>query len=284
MSIAIKKRIIFIIVAFICLSAFNLKDLKRDLKKAKENVNKVKAVTGKFTEKDEVEMGGVIISSLLGAAPLVNDATVQRYINNVGYLIAQHSQRPHLPWTFGVIDNENINAFAAPGGYILVTKGLMQYMQNEAELAAVLAHEIIHVEHKHHLNILKKNSQLNIAAEWGVKQLDNKKKEKRVTKLVNAGTTMYARGLDKNAEYEADLKSVKLVLKAGYDPFAMLDILTTLESLHTASTKLALLTKTHPSFSSRIDSLDRGIDAMIPSDYRGQRVEQRFLQIKQRLD
>lgn len=270
-----------IVLLALALSSCALKDAAKglDLSFSKESFDKVKAITGRFSEEDEVKMGSIIISSLLGAAPLVDDPSLQRYVNNVGYLLAMQSSRPNLPWTFGVLDNENINAFAAPGGYILLTKGLLRNMQNEAELAAVIAHEIIHVEQKHHLNVLKKSSRMNLAAGFGAKQLDNG----FVDSLVGAGTTIYSSGLDKGVEYEADALGSKLLAKAGYNPYALLDLLTTLESINEKSSALALLTKTHPPFASRIERLDQYVEKVIPQGLVGKNLEQRFLSNTSRL-
>lgn len=270
-----KMKMIFMLVLVPILASCNLENVKKSVQNL--DLNSVKALTGKFSQKDEVEMGSVMISSLLGAAPLVNDPALQRYVNNVGYWVAQKSKRPNLPWTFGVIDNEHVNAFAAPGGYILITKGLLSYLQSEAELAAVIAHEITHVQNKHHLDILKKSSRLNFAAGW----LGND--SAAVDKVVGATKTLYARGLDKKAEFDADSRSLALLVKSGYDPYAMLDMLTTLESINPKSSSLSLITKTHPSFSSRISNLDQRIDGLIPLGYIGKRLESRFIQYKKRL-
>ena len=81
------------------------------------------AVAG-VSEQDEQTMGREIAGRMLGAAPLVNDAALQAYVNRVGRWIAQQSERPDLPWRFAVIDTASINAFAAPGGYVMLTRGL----------------------------------------------------------------------------------------------------------------------------------------------------------------
>jgi len=80
--------------------------------------------TRKVPQEEEVEIGGNLISGLLGAAPLVDDVALQKYVNDVGSWVAAGSERPDLPWLFAVIESDGINAFAAPGGYIVVTRGL----------------------------------------------------------------------------------------------------------------------------------------------------------------
>ncbi len=97
------------------------------------------------SQKEEVAIGREIAGRLLGAAPLVKNKKLQKYVNKVGKWVALQSDRPDLPWRFGVIESNDINAFAAPGGFIFITKGLYLKLKSEAELAGVLAHEIGHV-------------------------------------------------------------------------------------------------------------------------------------------
>ena len=105
---------------------------------------------------EELELGPMIAGRILGAVPLLQDPAAQQRVNLVGRWLASRSSRPELPWTFGVIDDGEINAFAAPGGYILVTRGLYQLLENDAEVAAVLAHELSHVVQRDHYEVLRK--------------------------------------------------------------------------------------------------------------------------------
>lgn len=91
---------------------------------------------------DEIKAGREITAIYLGAAPLLEDASAQRYVNLVGRHLADQSSRPALPWTFGILATESVNAFSAPGGFVLLTQGLMDLLETEDELAAILAHEI----------------------------------------------------------------------------------------------------------------------------------------------
>lgn len=95
----------------------------------------VAAGTG-LSEKEEIQVGREIAGRTLGAAPLVNDAALQSYVNRVGRWLALQSERPDLPRHFGAIDTVSINAFAAPGGYVLITRGLYEILDNEAEFEA----------------------------------------------------------------------------------------------------------------------------------------------------
>src|SRR5688500_18439501 len=102
--------------------------------------DKIKSVAGKVAalkepdEADEIQLGKGVSSALLGAAPLVNDLELQAYVNQVGKWLTLHTDRPALPWRFGVLDDDGVNAFAAPGGNVFITRGLMLRMRDEAEL------------------------------------------------------------------------------------------------------------------------------------------------------
>lgn len=100
----------------------------------------------KIDEPKEIEIGRNLAAVLLGAKPALKDARTQRYVNELGRWLALHSSRPQLPWLFVMLDDPGVNAFAAPGGFVFVTKGLLDRTFSEAELAGVLAHEIVHVE------------------------------------------------------------------------------------------------------------------------------------------
>src|SRR5690606_31603400 len=118
-------------------------------------VKKVGDATRSIDEPEEIEIGGHLAGIVLGAAPLAEDPALQHYVNRLGRWLAQHSERPNLPWKFGVIETDDVNAFSTPGGYVLISRGLFDRMRNEAELAGVLAHEIAHVVDKHHIKALQ---------------------------------------------------------------------------------------------------------------------------------
>jgi predicted Zn-dependent protease len=178
------------------------------------------AVAG-VSEQDEQAMGREIAGRMLGAAPLVNDAALQAYVNRVGRWIAQQSERPDLPWRFAVIDTASINAFAAPGGYVMLTRGLYDILDSEAQLAGVLAHEIGHVVKRHHVTVMQKSAALSAGSQ--IAQRDNR--SAMINNMIGTGAEVFARGLDKSAEYEADAVGVVLAARAGYNPFGLVDVL-----------------------------------------------------------
>ena len=226
-----------------------------DWEKAAKVVQKVKKANTEVSEPQEIELGGGIASSLLGAAPLLDNPALQRYVNRIGRWIALQSERPDLPWHFGVLDDADINAFAAPGGYVFITKGLLARMNSEAELAGVLAHEISHVLRKHHLQALKKGARRELMADLAGEAIKSKGGDERLRKLVSAGTELYARGLDKEDEFESDRMGVVLAARAGYVPYGLPAVLQTLQSINPADSNLALMFKAHPGFDKRLELL-----------------------------
>ena len=205
------------------------------------------------SQEEEVAIGRQIAGNLLGASPLVKDKLLQKYVNNVGRWVASQSERPDLPWHFGVIDSKDINAFAAPGGYVFVTRGLYQQLQNEAALAGVLAHEIGHVIRQHHLKILQQSSWVDLGGQALARQAGSNDK---VQKLIGSGAEVAARSLDKNAEFEADSIAVVLSARAGYDPFSFLEVLQGIGHIAKNDSSVALLFKTHPHPDERLDKLN----------------------------
>ena len=216
-----------------------------------------KTLSGR-SEQQEQKLGAQWAATLLGAAPLVKDEAMQTYVNQLGLWIALHSERPALPWRFGVIDSPNINAFATPGGYVLLTRGLMASLRDEAELAGVLAHEIAHVVKKHHLNAILKAQGASLGAELLGKYAEDKLGAGEVTdKVVGGLKEVSLRGLDKGDEYQADRMALVLAARAGYDPFGLPRVLQTLETLNAKDSALALLFETHPTPTARLDALEK---------------------------
>ncbi|MBU0620689.1 MAG: M48 family metalloprotease [Gammaproteobacteria bacterium] len=238
---------------------------KIDWEKAAQTVQKVQKATTEIDEPQEIELGEGIASNLLGAAPLLDNAAVQRYVNRVGRWLAMQTERPDLPWVFGVLDDDDVNAFAAPGGYIFITKGLLERMRSEAELAGVLAHEMSHVLRKHHLQAIKKGAKAELLSDFANEAIKDKGGDQRLTKLVSAGTEVYARGLDKDDEFEADRMGVVIAARGGYNPYGLPSVLQTLQGLNPADSKFALMFKTHPAMSDRLTK----IDDMMASGFEG---------------
>ncbi len=245
-------------------------------KKDKFDLGKVLSAVREISVEEEMEIGRQISGNLLGAAPLVADDALQRYVNRVGRWIASQSGRSDLKWTFGVIDSDAVNAFAAPGGYVFITKGLYARLQDEAQLAGVLAHEIAHVQEKHHLKVLQKQQLMSVGSD----ALSRKIKGKDVVqKLIGSGAEILARGLDKDAEFEADRVGVVLAARAGYDAFGLPTVLQDIGSNTKDAGSVALLFKTHPHPDERLSALGEAMGARLDAVI-GKALPERLLKLR----
>ncbi len=265
------------LLALISGSAFAANPFEQQLFNVlKQNVQE--KVTGKsaITVEEETAIGRQIAGNLLGAAPLVKDAKLQQYVNKVGRWVADQSERPELSWHFGVIESSDVNAFAAPGGYIFVTRGLYQLLQNEAELAGVLGHEVGHVIRQHHLKILQQSKLLDLGSQAIAQNIGGNDK---VQGLIGSGAEIVSRSLDKNAEFEADRIAVVLSSRAGYDAFGLPGVLQQIGHFAKDDGDVALLFKTHPHPDDRLGKLG---DAMADhfDAVKGKTLEKRLYKIK----
>jgi predicted Zn-dependent protease len=235
-----------------------------------DSVQNVGKAAQEIDQKQEIEIGQDMAARLLGAAPLVANPGLQRYVNHVGRWLASQTERPDLPWRFGVLDAPQLNAFAVPGGTIFLTRGLVQSMKSEAELAGVLAHEIVHVVKKHHLKAIQKNAQTALAGDALSLALERsgRNSESR-EKLISFGTEMYSRGLDKGDELDADRLGVVIAARGGYEAYGLPAVLQTLQAMNPEDSSLALMFKTHPSPAERLDALSEKMQPTLDA-YSGQ--------------
>ena len=278
----LKALLIIKVMAFfslaLCLSTAQAFDLGQELRNAARELQKPGATSslGGYSEAEEVAIGRQIAGNLLGAAPLVADKKLQKYVNNVGRWVASQSERPDLAWHFGVINSLDINAFAAPGGYIFVTLGLYRLLNDEAELAGVLGHEIGHVIRKHHLKILQQSKMVDLGGKLIGRQVGDNDK---IRNLIGSGAEIVSRSLDKRAEFEADRIGVVLAARAGYDAYGLPGVLQEIGHTDANDSSVALLFKTHPLPDVRLDKLGDAMDNRFDG-LKGQTVSQRFYRPK----
>jgi predicted Zn-dependent protease len=217
-------------------------------------------------EDEEIRIGGNLAGLILGAAPLVNNPAEQRYVNTVGRWLSLHCERAALPWKFAVIDTSDVNAFSAPGGYVLISQGLFDRLRNESELAAVLSHEIAHVVRKHHLKALQHAMGNALFGDVGHALTGGQGGLTGALSagLINGGRTMFMRGLDKEDEFEADRMAVIIAARSGYSPYGMVGVLQTLGAAPQQGA-FALMFATHPPANDRLDRLDKAMGNRLDS-------------------
>lgn len=221
------------------------------------------AAAGKSEEEQSAEeraLGPEIAGRILGAAKLWQDDAAQRRVNRIGRWVASHSARPELPWTFGVIDTPEINAFAAPGGYVLMTRGMYDLLADDGEVAGVLGHEISHVVQRDHYNVIRKQEITSASEEAVAGQVNvggGLAGSLAKGYVREHGATVMLTSLDRTAEFRADEAAEIYLARSGYNPLALYAVLQKMTALGNASARLAQLYKTHPPLGDRLDRIDR---------------------------
>ncbi|MEI6737372.1 MAG: M48 family metalloprotease [Pseudomonadota bacterium] len=225
-----------------------------------------------ITESEEIDMGDGIAAMILGASPLHADQNLQRYVNRVGRWVSSQSSRPDLPWAFGVIDTPTINAFALPGGKVLVSIGLVKRLNNESELAGVLAHEVAHVMQKHQVKAIQSARKAGALQDAGQAIASEKIARSGAGQNILTGTLanaaaseaielvkngVFLRPLDRSLEYEADRLGAALAARAGYDPYGLVSAIQILLALKPDDSGSSLSMSTHPSPNDRLSELEK---------------------------
>ncbi|MGQ0811690.1 MAG: M48 family metalloprotease [Nitrospiraceae bacterium] len=187
----------------------------------------------------------------------VGQPDLVRYVNLVGRAVANTCDRPDIAYRFAILNHDSINAFAAPAGYIFVTRGLLKQVQNEAELAAVLGHEIAHVSQKHILDVIQRSKQIAGVTEAGLAYA-NQNPAAFKNLIDGAVKKLLDEGLDQGKELEGDTLGDVFAARAGYDPIAYVTLLARLKVLKGDDRAFF---KTHPDFSTRIQAVQQTIQA-----------------------
>ena len=235
-------------------SAFKLGDLLGNTDSIVRALTNSEALLGDYSDEQERRLGHGAASVLLGAAPLHSDDEVQRYVNRVGMWLVQHTERANLDWRFAVLDSASTNAFAAPGGYVFVTRGLLAIARDEAEFAGVLAHEIGHVLARHHLQAITAQERFKFVAEIALSSTDTNSVVSDV--LLGVTREVYAKGLEQDDEFAADRLGVVIAARAGYDPYGLTQLLRTIAAASADAQITGFFLSTHPPTAQRIERLD----------------------------
>jgi beta-barrel assembly-enhancing protease len=205
-----------------------------------------------INDQQEIALGAQTNQQILRQMKMSQNPEINAYINNIGQRLAASSARPNLKYTFQVVDDNAINAFATMGGYVYINTGLMKASDNEAQLASVIGHEIGHITGRHSIEQLK---QTLIAQ--GISSLAGLDQSQLSNVVLNIGLRLPK---SREMEYDADRRGLDNIIRVGYAPSAMPEFM---KKLGSASAAPAFLS-THPSPPDRVQRLN----SMIPPQYR----------------
>jgi predicted Zn-dependent protease len=201
-----------------------------------------------ISDRQEVNLGQQMNQQLQQEVKISDNSELNDYINEVGRRLAANSDRPNIPYTFQVVEDSAVNAFATTGGFIYVNTGLLKAADNEAELASVLAHEMGHIEGKH---LIKQIRQQAITS--GVATIAGLDKNKAVGIGVQLALNLPRSRKD---EFDADKRGLANITRTGYAQSAMISFMKKLQS----SSSVPAFLSTHPAASERVISLQRQIN------------------------
>jgi beta-barrel assembly-enhancing protease len=219
-----------------------------------------------ITEQDEHAIGALVSQRVREQYGVVQDGSVHRYVALVGTTLARQSARPKLAWSFIVLDTDGVNAFAAPGGFVHITRGALALLRSEAELAGVLGHEIVHITEKHTLEAIRKGKATDLGIDMGSDMAPGGGLGKSaISKLADKATDMVMAGFGRSEELESDHLGVHLASKAGYAPQGLGAFLTTLAERNKAATEKQGLFASHPQMKERLDKIESTVSALTPA-------------------
>lgn len=208
-----------------------------------------------MTDEEEQKLGAAVSERIRTRYGVVQDAAVHKYVTLVGAVLAQASSRPDLPWTFIVLDVPSVNAFAAPGGYVHITRGALGLAQSEAELAGVLGHELIHITEKHTIRAIQKSKAVQMGAQEtlsGNASLFEAAVTATYDNIINGS-------FGRAEENESDAKGTTLANKVGYAPTGLGAFLTHIKERNTGSTEKRGMFASHPEMDDRLSNLTKAI-------------------------
>ncbi len=196
-------------------------------------------------EQQEIQMGARLHQEVLQKYPVLENTELQAYVTEIGQRLAKQTRGPHLQWHFTVVDSPEVNAFALPGGYVYITRGIMPYLDSEAELAAVIAHEMGHVTAGHGVRLPSASPAADPSAMLGSILVPSLNSQSGGTLLQTLAQTWTA-GYGRDHELQADRLGAEYLAQAGYAPQAMIDVIGALKNQEGADAELAKKERREP--------------------------------------
>lgn len=243
-----------VILAFPACRGLEASGRRIDWGKAGEAAGSLREAFDGSPEKERA-LGRELGANLAARFGLLEDEKATRYLSLVGLSVARKSERGPKGWRFGILDTAAVNAYAVPGGFVFVTRGLLKRIASEAELAGVLAHEIAHIEHRHSMKALKA-AQLFEAGGKAAKAAGAK--DSPMSLAAGFLISLADKGFSRKDESDADTRGVALAGAAGYAPQGLPDALQKLYG-DSSDKPLAAFGKRHPPLSVRKKALDAAL-------------------------
>src|SRR5512144_1545892 len=227
----------------------------------------------------EVEMGAQYSAQINQQLPIVQDPELNRYINVLGASIARLTERSDLPeWHFYIVDSKEVNAFAVPGGYVYVNRGLIERAQRMDQLAGVLGHEIGHVVRRHSVQQMEKAQGANVGVTLACALTGVCNNQATAAAINIGGTALFAK-FSRDDEAEADAEGVKNVVRAGIDPRGIPEMFRILlDERERSPSTVSSWFATHPLEEDRIRATDAQIAKINPAILSGLTKDSRSFQ------
>jgi predicted Zn-dependent protease len=217
------------------------------------------------SQDEEVELGRRNAEQVDAQLPLVRDPVASNYVQALGTSLARATTRQDLEWRFRIVDSRQINAFALPGGFIYVNRGLIERAERLDELAGALAHEVGHVALRHSARQIEKQTKTGVAVELGCRLTDLCNSDVARAAIQVGGAALFAR-YSRHDEAEADSEAVQLVIDAGIDPDGIPALFQRLiEERRRSPARIEVFFASHPLEEDRIVATQREIEALAPS-------------------
>jgi predicted Zn-dependent protease len=225
-----------------------------------------------LTEEEEYYLGRAVAAQLLAVYPLLKDEPLTEYVNLVGRTVALHSDKPvtYGGYHFAVLDSDEINAFACPGGIIFITRGVVDFVETEDELAAVLAHEVAHINNRDGVKAIRSSRLTNLAVVMGseaVASTSSAEFDQLLSifegSIQDVFTRVVVNGYSQTAEAEADVAGLSYLARSGYDPHALKSVLDRIVAAGQESGGGVM--KTHPATSERVKNVEKNLPESRPS-------------------
>lgn len=259
-----KVKLFLLLISLFCLCSCKNVDISKAIDMTFTTIQATEKAARPISEEEEYFVGRAVAARLLQFYPLYDNPKLTQYLNLIGKTLALHSEKPY---TFGgyhlaVLNTNEVNAFACPGGMILITKGMIQLAQTEDELASIIAHEIAHINHRDGINSIKQARWTEALTTIGTKAARQYGSEGFIRLLnIFEGSvddilkTLVVNGYSRTQEFSADEKALSYLTKAGYNPNALVNVLERMKKYSSTGG----IFKTHPETEDRINNIKEKI-------------------------